>query len=268
MKLKKTLKTLLLIVPAACLLTACASSSKGAALTANAGFINPTSLPTSAGGINPIRLKALQETAMALGAKGALAWRAMHLNETLQAQANTLDQTYDFNQLLLRHNVLPPVIVEATNDVTLANNDTIQLANKVYKLIKPARFVTTPPTWRTYLWLSFKKPDLPNKGLLPTTKAEADVWNAYLKLGWKNGLIQANSIFNANLSRLKRNYAGMVLYKKMAQEKMISQPTVAKANMGVTGNAKEMRVGDTVMRITSHSSLQTNANKWQPFLTN
>jgi defect-in-organelle-trafficking protein DotC len=265
MKLKKTLRSLLLIIPATCLLTACASSKQP--LAANVGFINPSSLPTVAGGINPIRLKALQETALALGAKGALAWRAVHINESLQAQARSLDHIYDFNQILLRHNVLPPVIVEANNDVTLSDSDTIRLANKVYKIIEPARFVTAPPTWRTYLWLNFKKPDLPSEGLLPNSKTEADVWNAYLKKGWENGLIQANSIFKANLSRLKRNYQGMVLYKQMLAQQMVSAPTVAKAQMGVTGNSKEMRVNDTVIRITSHSALQTNANKWQPFLT-
>jgi defect-in-organelle-trafficking protein DotC len=266
MKFIQTLRTLLLIVPAACLLTACASSKT--ALSADVGFINPSSLPTAAGGINPIRLKALQETAMALGAKGALAWRATHINDSLEAQASSLDHIYDFNQLLLQHNVLPPVIVEGDNDVNLADNDTIRLANKVYKIIEPARFVTAPPTWRTYLWLNFTKPDAPSEGLLPTSQAEADVWNAYVKQGWKNGLIQANSIFSANLSRLKQNYAGMILYKKMLEEQMVSAPTVAKAQMGVTGDSKEMRVNDVVMRITSHSSLQTNSNKWQPFLTN
>lgn len=266
MKFKKTLRSLALIVPAACLLTACASSKQQ--LAADVGFINPSSLPTTANQINPIRLQALQETALALGAKGALAWRATHINDSLAAQATSLDHIYDFNQLLLKHNVLPPVIVEANNDVTLSNSDTLHLANKVYKIIEPARFVTAPPTWRTYLWLSFKKPDLPSEGLLPTSKAEADVWNAYLKKGWENGLIQANSIFKANLSRLRRNYEGMVLYRQMLTQQMVSAPTVAKAEMGVTGNAKEMRVNDTIMRITSHSALQTNANKWQPFLTN
>lgn len=265
--IKKTTK-ILAVAALGVLLTACGGTSKQASpLSANVGYINPNNLPGSTAGINAIRLKAIQETAMALGAKGALAWRAQHINESLTAQASYLDQTYNFNQLLLKNNVLPPVIVEANNDITLSDNDTIRLANKVYKIIKPARFVTTPPTWRTYLWLGFKKPDLPNQGLLPQNKAEADIWNAYLKKGWKNGLIQANSIFNANLNRLKRNFAGMVLYKKLLVQKMVSAPTVAKANMGVTGNNKEMRVNDVVMRITNHSSLDTQSQHWEPFLT-
>jgi defect in organelle trafficking protein DotC len=263
----KTLKKLLLIVPIACLLAACAKRTGHPQLSADVGFINPKNLPVSAKGVNPMRLKALQESALALGAKGALAWRATRINAFLEAQKNSLDNIYDFNQLLLRHNVLPPVLVEANNDIDLTNDDTIRLANKVYKILKPARFVTAPPTWRTYLWLGFKKPDLPDEGTLPTTQKEADVWNSYLKKGWKQGLTQANSIFYDDLSRLKQNYAGMVLYNKMVTEHMISAPTVAKAQMGITGNSREIRVNDVIMRITGHSTLQTNANKWQPFLT-
>lgn len=260
------IKKMLVLIPAVLLLTACASKNNSP-LAADVGFINTKDLPVSTAGINPIRLKAIQETALTLGARGALAWRAKNIDASLQSYASTLNHVFDFNQILLKHNVLPPVIVEANNDIHLANNNSIRLANKVYKIIKPARFVTTPPTWRTYLWLTFKKPNLPNQGMLPTNKAEAAVWNQYLKKGWKSGLIQANSIFNANVNRLRRDYMGMVLYKKMITQSMVSAPTVAKANMGVTGNGKEMRVNDVIMRITSHSSLQTNSNKWQPFLT-
>lgn len=269
MKFIKTLKCLTTVLPATLLLISCGNStnSGGGNVTADVGFVDPQSLPTTTGKISAIRLRSLQETATSLGATGALAWRATHINESLKQQTDSLDQTYDFNQLLLHHNVLPPVIEEATNDVNLDSNDTIRLTNKVYKIARAARFVTVPPTWRDYLWLNFKKPDLPDESLLPTNAAEADVWNSYLQQGWKQGLAQAESIFRANVSLLKRDYTGMVLYRKLLAQKMVSPPTVAKAQMGITGNTKEMRVNDVVMRITSHSSLQTNAQQWQPFLT-
>ena len=262
----KTFRKSLLIIPLALMLTACATRNKSH-LSADVGFIDAKSLPTSSAGVNGVRLKAIQATALSLGAKGALAWRAQHLNQTLTQDASILDHIYDFNQLLLRHNVLPPVIVEANNDVKLSDSDTIHLANKVYKLVQPARFVTTPPTWRNYLWLSYTKPPVPSEGLLPTTQIEANVWNEYLKKGWKQGLGQANSIFKANQNRLRRDFAGMVLYKKLLVQKMVSAPMVAKANLGITGDSKELHVNDVVMRITDHSSLQTNSDKWQPFLT-
>ena len=56
----------------------------------------------------------------------------------------------------------------------------------------------------------------------------------------------------------------MVLYRKMLAQDMVSAPFVAKADLGVTGDAKEMRIDDRILRITAHSQLQTDSSKWQP----
>ena len=45
------------------------------------GFIDVNKMPQGPQTISPIRLKALQETATLLGAQGALAWRAWHINQ-------------------------------------------------------------------------------------------------------------------------------------------------------------------------------------------
>jgi defect-in-organelle-trafficking protein DotC len=174
---------------------------------------------------------------------------------------------FDFNQLLLKHNVLPPVISESAGNLNLANSDTIRMTDKSFRIIMPARFVTTPPTWRNYLWLSFDKPDSPDTTLLPKNKIEAQVWDYYLKKGWEDGLQQANDIFAANLSRLKRDFTGMILYRKLLAQGIISSPTIAKADLGVTGNANEIRINDEIMRITAHAALQPNSQQWKPVLT-
>jgi len=172
------------------------------------------------------------------------------------------------NQLLLRKNVLPPIIVESTGNLTLDDNNTIRMASKTYKIVAPARFVTAAPTWRNYLWMSYKKPNPPSKSLLPTNRAEAYVWNKFIVNGWRQGLAQANEIFSANLNHLKRDFLGMIQYRKMLTEKMISTPKVSSANLGITGNKYEMRINDEINRITSKSELQLNSAKWLPILTN
>src|SRR5690606_21531656 len=98
--------------------------------------------------------------------------------------------------------VLPPVITQSNDDLTLNDSNTIRLASKTYEIISPARFVTAAPTWRTYLWMNYHKPTLPSKTLFPTSKVEAEAWNYYLKKGWISGLEQANEIFRENLDRL------------------------------------------------------------------
>lgn len=265
-QLKKNIFRFSLVGIASLSLFACASPTYSR-VTADAGYVNPRLLPVAGAKINKIRLAALKETATSLGARGALAWRAKHINAALLQEAMYLDHVFDFNQLLLNHNVLPPILVQSDDNLTLDNSKTIRTASQTYKIIAPARFVTAPPTWRTYLWMNFKKPNVPNNSLLPTSQVEAFVWNQYLKDGWKQGLAQANDIFSANLSRLKRDYLGMILYRKLLSENMISSPTVASANLGVTGNKNEMRINDAISRITSDSALKLNSSQWNPVIT-
>lgn len=241
--------------------------SAAGTVTANVGYSTPTHLAKGDGAINQIRLKALRETATQLGARGALAWRSLQIDNSLEKQANYLDSIFNFNQLLINGNVLPPVIVESNNSLNLASNDAIRTSSKTYRIISHARFVTTAPTWRTYLWMNYKKPGPPNQTLLPTTKTEAAVWNTALKKGWKEGLVQANEIFATNLNRLKRDYMGIVLYRKLLDEHMISSPYVAQSNLGVTGNANVLHIDDRVERITAKSALQPDSSKWNPVLT-
>ena len=257
----------ILLLSLGCSFLGTAAYADDSALTADMGYVQMSTLPEGSNQINPIRLKAIQDTATQLGATGALAWQSLEIDQSLKSQQQYLNHVFDFNQLLLQHNVLPPVLVEADNTLNLADNDSIRLSSKTYKIQSPAQFVTAPPTWQAYLWMEYDKPDMPDHTLLPTTQAEANVWNAALKQGWQEGLTQANQIFSVNLSRLKRDYTGMVLYRKLLAQNMVSAPYVAQSDLGVTGDANQIRINDQVLRITAHSQLQTDSQKWSPVLT-
>ncbi|HLD17000.1 MAG TPA: type IV secretion system DotC family protein [Coxiellaceae bacterium] len=256
MKIRTLIVSSLLILVAAC-------HHEPPNVITEMGYIDPSKMPHGEETINPIRLEALKVTATSLGAQGALAWRAWHINQALTKQAPYLDRVFDFNQLLIGNNVMPPILVKADHSLNLADNDTIRFADKTYEILKPARFVTTPPTWRTYLWMNYKKPDFPDNTLLPRDQVESTAWNNFLKEGWKHGLQQANGIFAANLSGLKRDYLGMVIYRDLLAQNMISAPYIAKANLGVTGDTQQLRINDQIMRITAHSALQPDSSQWE-----
>lgn len=107
--------------------------------------------------MSKIREMALKETALSIGAQSGLAWRARMIDDQLVKQARKLDTVYDFNTLILDHNVLPAVLIEGRNTLNLADTQTIRISDRTYKVAKQARFVTTPPTWREYLWMDYKK---------------------------------------------------------------------------------------------------------------
>ncbi|KTD22011.1 defect in organelle trafficking lipoprotein DotC [Legionella lansingensis] len=209
-----------------------------------------------------IREMALKETALSLGAQAGLAWRAKIIDEHLVKQARNLDAIFDFNSLILEHNILPPVLLEGRNTLNLADAQTIRISDRTYKVAKQARFVTTPPNWRQYLWMDYKKPDPPHMTLLPKTKQEKQLWCYYVEKGWKNGIDQAGVILEESIARIKEDFAGMILYRKLLAMNMVSPPFVSHTDLGVTGDEAEMHIDDRVLRITALPRLNVNSKEW------
>lgn len=210
-----------------------------------------------------IRQMALKETALSLGAQAGLAWRAKTIDEQLTKQTRTLDTIYDFNSLTLEHNILPPVLLEGRNTLNLADAQNIRVSDRTYKVAKQARFITTPPTWRQYLWLDYVKPEFPNYTMLPKTKIEKKIWCDYTAKGWKNGVDQANTILEDNIARIKEDFGGMILYRKLLAMNMVSPPYVSHTDLGVTGDESEIHIDDRVLRITALPGLNVNSSEWR-----
>ncbi|MFA5960459.1 MAG: type IV secretion system DotC family protein [Tatlockia sp.] len=209
-----------------------------------------------------IREMALSETALSLGAQSGLAWHARVIDDQLIKLQRRLDAVYDFNSLILEHNILPPVLLEGRNTLNLADAQTIRISDRTYKVAKQARFITTPPNWRQYLWMDYQKPEYPNASLLPKTRRERQVWNYNVEKGWKNGVEQASTILEESIARIKEDYMGMILYRKLLAMNMISPPFVSHTDLGVTGDASEIHIDDRVLRITALPGLNVNANEW------
>lgn len=206
---------------------------------------------------------ALRETAMTLGAQAGLAWRARTMDDQLVKQARQMDTIFDFNALILEHNVLPPVLLEGQNTLNMSNTQTIRIVDRTYKVSKQARFVTAAPNWRQYLWMDFKRPEYPNITLLPKTREERDLWNRCVEKGWRNGVEQANSILEENIARIKEDFAGMILYRKLLAMNMVSAPFVSHTDLGITGDGDEIRIDDRVLRITALPALNINSKEWR-----
>lgn len=213
--------------------------------------------------LSRIRYKALEDTAMSIAAQGGLAWASKEINGQLDHDKWYLESTYNFNGMMLSHGVLPPVLSEGDNSLNLSDPNTIRVADRTYKIIQQARFATTPPNWHEYLWMSFTKPELPQRTLLPRNADEQRIWRRAVKVGWEKGIVQSYNIFQQNLARLKRDYQGMILYRKLLAENMVSAPFVSRTELGVTGDGTDMRINDQVLRITELPKLQTDSSGWR-----
>lgn len=210
-----------------------------------------------------IREMGLKEIALSLGAQSGLAWRAKVIDDQLVKQTRNLDAIYDFNALVLEHNVLPPVLLEGRNTLNLADTQTIRVSDRTYKVSKQAHFITTPPGWREYLWMDYQKPAYPHPSLLPKDKEERKIWSCYVEKGWEQGVEQANTILEESIARIKEDFTGMILYRKLLAMNMVSPPYVSNTELGVTGDGDEIHIDDRVLRITALPALNINSNEWR-----
>jgi defect-in-organelle-trafficking protein DotC len=214
-----------------------------------------------------IRLKGVRQAAEELGVQSALADESTVINGVLEAHSYQLSQVFNFRLLMYKDSVLPPVIVSAENELRISESgDDIRVGGKSYHIIEQVRFVTAPPTWRDYLIMNYPYPDYPNPAMLPKNSKEREAWKEGLSAGWKEGVAQALSIYQVNLGRLNRDFNGMVLYRELLAQNMVSPFYVVKQDKGITGDASHITVDDQSWQISAKPQLQLHSQLWQPVL--
>jgi len=240
------------------LLTGCANSQRETV---------PSQIPAFAAAPryqeNHIRMTVIKDTARSIGAQAALAKNSEKINDLLNEQEPILSQVFNFQAMMLDHNVMPPVLEESAGSLNLDSDYSIRLADRIYKITKAAHFVTTIPSWRDYLLMNYAPPETPDNSLLPKSNQERDLWNQYVLVGWNEGTHQAQEILTINVNRLKRDYLGMILYRKLLAQNIVSPPFVSRADLGITGGGDRLRINDQVLRITATSELKSDSKVWK-----
>ena len=85
-----------------------------------------------------------------------------------------------------------------------------------------------------------------------------------MKKGWQEGYQQAEEIFQTDLDRLNTDFIGMVRYRMLLAQDMVSAPYALAEDRGITGGGNELRIGDRAVTITGPSQLKAGAGSWQP----
>lgn len=211
-----------------------------------------------------MRHMAIKQIARQFGMQAGLAEESKIINTRLTMHEQQLDKTFSFNQLMYKHIVVPPVIVQQSNQLKLSDDlQTIRAGGHMYKIVQQVYFASTPPTWRDYLYMSYQKPALPDRAVLPKTPAEQKAWANAVTQGWADGIKQGLSIFTINMHRLSRDFNGMVLYKSLLAKNMVSPYFVKSKALGITGNGNHITIDDSTMHINNKPQLQYHAKTWK-----
>lgn len=213
-----------------------------------------------------LRSRTLKETARTLALQKAVKWRYEKIQDFLLERESDLDDIFDFSPLLMKDGkVLPPVISEAGPAYRVESDTQASSSSKAYRIIKPARMVSKTPDWQDYLlksYSSFGKEDV-QVGVLPKNKKERAEWRKAAMEGWKMGVRQAERLYRTNLNKLKRDYRGIIKFKTLAEQGMVSLPVVAEGEHGIEVQGEELSMDRKVFRITQPGAFQEEEH-WKP----
>ena len=139
----------------------------------------------------------------------------------------------------------------------IEDTKTATTAQTSYELLAPARYVSTVPNWRTFLMAdAFPAPEKPNPAVMPKNDKERVIWRAAVREAWAQGLTEADQLYANNVSRLVREYRGIMLYHLLSPQHLLSQVNTASASLGMktSDNGNKLHIGQKVYRITAPSA--------------
>jgi defect-in-organelle-trafficking protein DotC len=216
-----------------------------------------------------IRKDALKEAAMSYGARGGLAARTFQIRQDLKQRSAYLDKVFNFRQLLIAAPsglLMEPPIISESLDALIVNDDGQQaaLSDTIYNINQNVRIVTAPRTWRQYLERDWGEVSKPPEILRPKNEDERALWREYVEKGWFQGFAQADEIFEQDLAALVADFRGMVRYRKLLAQNMVSPPFTQQIDRGVTGGGNTMRIGDRAVTITEKPQFKAGSDQWRP----
>ncbi|MDD3372031.1 MAG: type IV secretory system conjugative DNA transfer family protein, partial [Alphaproteobacteria bacterium] len=195
-----------------------------------------------------IRAEALREAALSYGARGGLAYRTFIIQRRLAEYDVSLSKAFDFSRLLISAPsgllLEPPIITEGQRAILISSGgQAAAVADRIYRINRIARIVTAARNWRLYLERDWGRVDPPAAILLPKNDEEKATWKEYVKKGWEEGLKQGEETFEADVERMVNDFTGMIRYRELLAQGMVSSPFMMADDRGVTGGGSELRVG-------------------------
>ena len=216
-----------------------------------------------------IRKEALKEAALSYGARGGLAARTYEISERLKLRESYMDKIYNFRELLIAAPsgllIEPPIISESLDALLIeGDGQKAAVSDAVFNISRNVHIVSAPRNWRTYLERQWGEVEEPPEILRPINAEERKTWRELVEKGWREGITQADEIFEQDLATLNSDFKGMVRYRKLLAQNMVSPPFAQQLDRGVTGDGNTLRVGDRAVSITQEPKLISGSDSWRP----
>lgn len=218
--------------------------------------------------ITEIRRQALQEAAQGYGSQLGYARRVWEIEGLLEGRSAALDEVFSFDRVVseapVKAGYIIPPIVSRSFDAFQSSDAgrEASVAEEYLTIVAPGRIVPVTPTWRDYLLFSSPKPEEPARSLLPSNEMERELFRGWFNEGWAAGVALADEEIDRRLTRLRRDYEGMLQYRRLVNMGMMDRMVLQEADFGVTGGGNEMRIGSRTVRIVSDAQFDANPLRW------
>ena len=264
---------------AALALTACAAPQRAAQAPAPAAEA-PAASPSEAdiriespGGdalkVAALRARALRDAALGRGSRMGYARRVWEIRQDLRRRAAEFEREFAFERVVANAPagagvVVPPVIARALDAFRMDSGATqASVADEYLAVAAPGRLAPAAPSWRDYLLFEAPKDEETPAPPAPADAHERDLFSKWLEEGWQAGAAAAEDERRRRLARLRRDYGGMLQYRRLVALGMMDRIVVRDADFGVTGGGGEMRVGSRTVRIVSEAEFSADPSRWR-----
>lgn len=210
------------------------------------------------------RYRMINDNAVSYGMQSGYAYQSSIIRLALNDRSLALENLYNFTRFLMEGRILPPVISLVQNRVQQTDDDTIQVGLHNYQILSDARLVTQAPNWRSYLLYVSDAPKRPNFSINPNLKAEKTLWDKAVAKGFQRGVMLANRNLYESWLQLQRDYLGIITYYELLYRGVVSKPYMTVQTRDITGDSRNMTVGNTTLRISVKPEFILDRDKWQP----
>ena len=206
--------------------------------------------------------RALRDNALQFGSQTGFRQRWQEIEDKLSARSGELSVIYDFGRVIAPAPqgvgyILPPIVAKAEDAFAIdGDGQTIAAADTYLEILRAARLAASPPTWRDYLLFLDEDVSQPSRLEPVYTEGKRHRQNHWIEMGRKAGVAQADDELAQRFRRLRRDFEGMLEYRRLELLGMVEPPEIFAAEFGTTGDIGQMRLGDRVVKIVKEADFR------------
>lgn len=218
---------------------------------------------------------AVRDAGQRLGATAGYRDQAEALYEAISPYDEYLSKIFDFQELMLPHGIVPPVLAETQDAVSYRDGEggrqTKEIRARVLTAVRDARFANPlAPSWRDYLRLQTPPLDEPHPQLQEEIDKNRSAWREGVEMGYARGVERASQAFEISINELSRDYVGMQLFRLLWASGHAEPPRIIEQDQEVIGGgpgSREMSTGVRRIVITEPVYFVNDTAEWDAIIS-